>query len=361
MGLIKGVCTPLVCGRPAVLMSPLAFLQRPARWIQQLATNPGCFSAAPNFAFELAARRTSDDDMAGLHLGDVACICSGAERVHATTLKRFTDRFAAFQLKESVIKPSYGLAEATVYVATSNSALPFGRPIRLRKAVERACQAMWKRGVGSTELIGHGSTRATTMRIVDPETGTENPAGQVGEIWVHGDNVAKGYWQKPKETQRVFGGRIVNPSNGTPESPWLRTGDLGVISDGELFIIGRIKDLLIVDGSNHYPDDIEATIQEISKGAVGRISITAEQTEQLVAIVEVKKRGESDEEHIQRLRAMKREITSAISNVHRLRVADSSSCRPVPFRSPPAGKSAGRHVPSITGEMNSNVWTSPHD
>ncbi len=108
------------------------------------------------------------------------------------------------------------------------------------------------------------------MRIVDPETGTENPAGQVGEIWVHGDNVAKGYWQKPKETQRVFGGRLVNPSTGTPEGPWLRTGDLGVISDGELFIIGRIKDLLIVDGSNHYPDDIEATIQEISKGRCRR-------------------------------------------------------------------------------------------
>ena len=322
MGLIKGVCTPLVTGRPAVVMSPLAFLQRPARWIQQLAKNPGCFSAAPNFAFELAARRTSDDDMAGLHLGDVACICSGAERVHATTLKRFTDRFAAFQLKESVVKPSYGLAEATVYVATSNFGTP---PSVVRFDYEKLSSGHARRcgneDVGSTELIGHGSTRSTTMRIVDPETGTENQAGQVGEIWVHGDNVAKGYWQKPQETQRVFGGRIVNPPAGTPEGPWLRTGDLGVISDGELFIIGRIKDLLIVDGSNHYPDDIEATIQEISKGRSAAISITAEQTEQLVAIVEVKKRGD-DEEHKQRLRALKREITSAISNVHRLRVAD---------------------------------------
>ena len=323
MGLIKGVCTPLVCGRPAVLMSPLAFLQRPARWIQQLAKNPGCFSAAPNFAFELAARRTSDDDMAGLSLGNVRTICSGAERVHAATLKRFTDRFAAFQLKESAIKPSYGLAEATVYVATSN--LGESPPVvrfdyeKLSSGHARRCGS---EDLGSTELVGHGTTRATTMRIVDPETGTENPAGQVGEIWVHGDNVAKGYWKKPKETQRVFGGRIVNPANGTPESPWLRTGDLGVISDGELFIIGRIKDLLIVDGSNHYPDDIEATIQEISKGRCAAISITAEQTEQLVAIVEVKKRGDSDEERIQRLRTLKREITSAVSNVHRLRVAD---------------------------------------
>src|SRR5882757_7002934 len=323
MGLIKGVCTPLVSGRSAVLMSPMAFLQRPARWIQQLAKHPGSFSAAPNFAFELAARRTSDEDMAGLHLGDVHGICSGAERVHAATLKRFTDRFASFQLKQSVIRPSYGLAEATVYVATSNLG---GSPSVVRFDYEKLSNGHARRcgneHVGSTELIGHGTARATTMRIVDPDTGSENPAGRVGEIWVHGDNVAKGYWRKPKETQRVFGARMVNPSPGTPEGPWLRTGDLGVISDGELFIIGRIKDLLIVDGSNHYPDDIEATIQEISKGRSAAISITADETEKLVAIVEVKKRGDSDDEHTERLRSLKREITSAISNIHRLRVAD---------------------------------------
>lgn len=321
MGLIKGICTPLVCGRRAVLMSPLAFLQRPARWIQQLATNPGSFTAAPNFAFELAARRTTDDDMAGLNLADVAYIGSGAERVHAATLNRFTDRFGAFQLKESTIKPSYGLAEATVYVATSDLGTP---PSVVRFDYEKLSSGHARRcgdDVGSTELIGHGTTRSTTLRIVDPETGSENPAGQVGEIWVHGENVAKGYWKKPQESQRVFGARLVNPSSGTPEGPWLRTGDLGVISDGELFIIGRIKDLVIVDGSNHYPDDIEATIQEISKGRCAAISITADQTEKLVAIVEVKKRG-TDEEHVERLRSLKRELTSAISNIHRLRVAD---------------------------------------
>lgn len=322
MGLIKGICTPLVCSRPAVLMSPIAFLQRPARWIQELAKNPGCFTAAPNFAFELAARRTTDDDMADLSLGDVACICSGAERVHSATLTRFTDRFSAFGLGESVIKPSYGLAEATVYVATSNRGTP---PSVVRFDYEKLSSGHAKRcetdGVGSTDLIGHGTVRSTTMRVVDPETATENPAGKVGEIWVHGKNVASGYWKKPQETQRVFHGRLVKPSAGTPEGPWLRTGDLGVISEGELFIIGRIKDLLIVDGTNHYPDDIEATIQEISKGRSAAVSMTADQTEKLVAIVEVKKRG-TDEEHVARLRDMKREITSAISNVHRLRVAD---------------------------------------
>ncbi|WP_123029413.1 AMP-binding protein [Mycolicibacterium stellerae] len=323
MGLIKGICTPLVCGREGVLMSPMAFLQRPARWIQLLATHPGCFSAAPNFAFELAARRTSDEDMAGLDLGDVHAICSGAERVHAATFKRFTDRFAQFNLKQSTLRPSYGLAEATVYVATSNNGQP---PSVARFDYEKLSSGHAKRCenelVGSTDLIGHGSVRSTMMRIVDPASGTENPAGKVGEIWVHGDNVAKGYWKKPSETQRVFGARLVNSSPGTPEAPWLRTGDLGVISEGELFIIGRIKDLLIVDGSNHYPDDIESTITEISKGRSAAISITEDQTEKLVAIVEVKKRAESDEEFGTRLRTLKRELTSAISNVHRLRVTD---------------------------------------
>ena len=110
-----------------------------------------------------------------------------------------------------------------------------------------------------------------------PRRSIENPAGKVGEIWVHGDNVADGYWRNPQQTELTFGARLVDPSPGTPPGPWLRTGDLGVISDGELFIIGRIKDLLIVDGRNHYPDDIEATIQEITGGRVAAISVPDDQ------------------------------------------------------------------------------------
>ena len=175
---------------------------------------------------------------------------------------------------------------------------------------------------GGTELVSYGAPRSSTVRIVDPETRIENPAGKVGEIWVHGDNVASGYWRNPQLSKRTFGATLVNSSPGTPERPWLRTGDLGVISGGELFIIGRIKDLLIVDGRNHYPDDIEATVQEITGGRVAAISIPDDRTEQLVAIVEVKKRGDSEEEALQRLRTVKREVTSAISQSHSVRVAD---------------------------------------
>ena len=133
------------------------------------------------------------------------------------------------------------------------------------------------------------------VRIVDPDTRTECPAETAGEIWVHGANVAAGYWQKPQETERTFNGRLVGPADGTPEGPWLRTGDLGFLSDGELFIVGRIKDLLIVYGRNHSPDDIEATIQEITGGRVAAISVPDGHTEKLVAIIELKMRGESDD------------------------------------------------------------------
>ena len=133
------------------------------------------------------------------------------------------------------------------------------------------------------------------IRIVRPETGIEQPAGAIGEIWVHGDNVAQGYWRKPEQSARTFDARITDPSAGTPAAPWLRTGDLGVISDGELYIMGRLKDLLIVDGRNHYPDDIESTINEITGGRVAAIAVEDDDTENLVAIIELKQRGSVDE------------------------------------------------------------------
>ena len=321
MGLVLGVCAPALLGLPAVLTSPVSFLQRPARWIQLLASNTHAFSAAPNFAYELAARKTSDDDMAGLDLGGVETILSGAERVNPATLKRFNERLGRFNLRDSVVRPSYGLAEATVYVATS-------RPGRAPEIVEfesdelaagraKRCSS----GVG-TPLISYPLGQSPAVRIVDAETRTECADGTTGEIWVHGDNVAEGYWHKPEESERTFGGVIVDPSEGTPEGPWLRTGDLGFVDDGELFIVGRIKDLLIVYGRNHSPDDIEATSQEITGGRVAAIAVPDEGSEQLVVIIEVKKRGSSDEEVMDKFSIVKREVTSAISNSHGLGVAD---------------------------------------
>lgn len=330
MGLVEGVFAPLLAppptpdgaaGRSGVLMSPMAFLLKPARWMQLLARHGSAWSAAPNFAFDLAARRTSDEDLAGLDLGGVRGIINGSERIHSATIRRFNERFARFNLPDTTVVPSYGLAEATLYVASA----PHGhQPTAVRFDPEKLSAGYAKRygAEGGTELVSYGPPRSSMIRIVDPETSAPKPDEEIGEIWVHGDNVAQGYWRNPGLSERTFGAMIAGPTANTPAAPWLRTGDLGVLSDGELFIIGRIKDLLIVNGRNHYPDDIEATVQEITGGRVAAIAVPDEDTERLVAVVEYKQRGTSDEEMHDRLRTVKREVTSAISKNHSVRLTD---------------------------------------
>lgn len=321
MGLVLGVVAPILGGFRGDLTSPMAFLQRPARWVRALATNTHAWSAAPNFAFELAAAKTTEEDMAGLDLGNVLGIIGGAERIHPATLKRFADRFAKYNFREEVFKPSYGLAEATVYVASRSGpeapeVVSFD-PEKLSAGTAIRCEA----AVGSP-LLSYGMPESPLVRIVDPDTRVESPAGEVGEIWVRGDNVAEGYWHKPAETERTFGGMLAAPPPGTPEGPWLRTGDLGFVSEGEMFIVGRMKDMLIVYGRNHYPEDIEATVSEVSGGRVAAISVTVGATEKLVVLVEYKKRRGAAEDDAEAFADFKNAVTSAISNDHALNVAD---------------------------------------
>jgi acyl-CoA synthetase (AMP-forming)/AMP-acid ligase II len=291
------------------------------KWIQTVARNTRTYTGGPNFAYELAVKRVTDEDMAGLDLGHVHTFAFGAERVHAATIRRFTTRFARFNLPDTALRPGYGLAEATVYT-TSN---PPGRPpMTARFDYERlsAGHAQPCGDEGAVDLVGCGVPRAATVRIVDPETRAENPAGKVGEVWVHGDNVTAGYWQSPQASEDIFGAKLVDPSPGTPEGPWLRTGDSGFVYDDELFIVGRIKDLLIVYGRNHSPDDIEATVQEVTGGRCAAIAVSKNKTEKLVVIIEVKKRGDSPEDAMAKLDAIKGELASAISKSHGLSVAD---------------------------------------
>ena len=252
MGLMMGICAPILGGFRAVLMSPASFLRRPVRWIQLMARNRRVFSAAPNFAFELAAQTTSDQDMVGLDLRHVLGIVDSSERIHPASLASFTKRFARFNLSETVIRPTYGLPEATGYVATARPARP-PQIVSFESDPLSAGQAHRCRSGGGTALISYGVPRSPAVRIVNPYSRIECPAEVAGEIWVHGDNVALGYWDKRHETERTFRARLIAPSPGTPEGPWLRTGDLGFFFGGELFIMGRIKDLLIVDGPNRYP------------------------------------------------------------------------------------------------------------
>lgn len=321
MGLVLGVCAPILGGYHGELASPVSFLERPARWMRSLAANPHAFSAAPNFAFDLAARKTSDDDLAGLDLGGVLGIISGAERVEPATLRRFVDRFAHFNFRDHMVRPSYGLAEATVFVTAgtwdeSSSVVRFDTD---ELSVGRVRPAAARTGAA---LVKYRVPDSPTLRIVDADTGRECPPDVVGEIWIHGPNVADGYWRKPPEEQRCFGATLVDPSPGTPEGPWLRTGDLGFLFAGELFIVGRIKDLLIIRGRNHYPEDIEATVQEITGGRVAAISVPVQGTEELVTVIELKKRGGSDEDALRRLARIKSDVTSAVSNAHGLNIGD---------------------------------------
>jgi fatty acid CoA ligase FadD21 len=321
MGLVLGVCAPILSGYRAALTSPVAFLERPARWVRALAENSRAFSAAPNFAFDLAARKTTDSDLAGLDLGGVLGIINGAERVDSATLERFADRFAHFNFRDHMLRPSYGLAEATVFVAAgtwseSSPAAHFDAG-ELSVGRVRRCAA----GTG-TALVKYKVPQSPTVRIVDVDTNRQCSQDVVGEIWVHGDNVAAGYWSRPPEEQQCFGATLVDPSLGTPDGPWLRTGDLGFVSEGELFIVGRIKDLLIIRGRNHYPEDIEATVQEITRGRVAAISVPLDSTEKLVTVIELKKRGDSTLEAMNWLSGVKSDVTSAISNAHGLNVGD---------------------------------------
>lgn len=319
MGLMLGVAAPILGGWRSEIMTPMAFLQRPARWVQGLGSNPRAVTAAPNFAFDLAAARTKDEDMIGRDLGDVSLIISGAERVHVPTLRRFAQRFARFNLKDTVLRPSYGLAEATLYVATAESRRA---PQVAHFEEEKLSAGHAKRTSRGTALVSYGMPNNPPVRIVDPETCSELPAGTVGEIWTQGENVALGYWNKPDETAQTFGGRLVDPAPDVADNQWLRTGDLGFISEGEMFIIGRMKDLLIVRGRNIYPDDVEATVSMISSGRTAAIADPLSDVEQLVVVVELKRRQETDGEFADRIELLKAEATAAIASTHGIGVAD---------------------------------------
>jgi fatty acid CoA ligase FadD21 len=314
MGLVLGIAVPIFSGHKGDLMSPIAFLTRPVRWLQALSRNKPAWSAAPNFAFDLATRRVTDEEMAELDLSGVIGINNGAERIHPPTLIKFDERFAAVGFRPEMMVPSYGLAEATLYVASGAHGRP---PEVVEFAADELTQGIALRKAGGTPLMRYGRAPSPLLEIVDADTCQPCPDGVVGEIWVHGDNVSAGYWRKPEQTGSAFDATLVDAPEGTPGAGWLRTGDQGFISEGDLFIVGRIKDMLIVRGRNHYSDDIEATVQKISRGRVAAIAVTDDHTDQLVTIIELKSRADAAA-----LDGLKNDVVAAISRAHGLQVAD---------------------------------------
>ncbi|MDA3644268.1 fatty acyl-AMP ligase [Saccharopolyspora indica] len=269
MGLVLSIAAPLVAGVRTVLMQPVSFLVRPQRWLEALSANPGSISAAPSFAYAFSAARVAEQDKLRLRLDAVHALIDGSEPVQPASVDRFRAAFEACGLRPQVHRPSYGLAEATVFVSAGVADGPPRRRSFDRRELA-AGRLVERSGTEAIEIVSCGQSIGQRVMTVDPGTACEVPKGTVGEIWVSGPNVGRGYWNRPRETDEVFGARLADrPELGS----WLRTGDLGAWHGGELYVTGRLKDLIIVDGRNHYPQDVEQTVEEAHRAIGPRKSV----------------------------------------------------------------------------------------
>ncbi|WP_371525599.1 aminotransferase class I/II-fold pyridoxal phosphate-dependent enzyme [Streptomyces sp. NBC_01283] len=289
MGLIGGILTPLYSGIPAHLMSPLTFVQRPLTWLETLSRTGASTSIAPNFGFEQCLQRVTAEQRAGLDLSRWRVAVNGAEPVQADTLDRFAEVFASCGFDRTALLPCYGLAEATLLVTG------VGRGDEL--SVDGFDAAALGSGVAepvgpttvrTTRVVGCGTAvDGVAVAVVDTGTHRRAAEGRLGEIWVTGASVAQGYWKNPAATAETFEARL----HDAPRTAWMRTGDLGFLRDGELFVAGRIKDVVIVQGRNLYPHDIERTAEEatdaIRPGNCAAFGIPTPTGEQLVLACEI--------------------------------------------------------------------------
>ncbi|MGE2737791.1 long-chain-fatty-acid--AMP ligase FadD32 [Mycolicibacterium vaccae] len=293
MGLITVLLSPML-GHYITFMTPAAFVRRPGRWIREMARKPddtgGTISVAPNFAFDhAAARGVPKDGEEPMDLSNIKCILNGSEPISAATVRRFNEAFGPFGFKPQAIKPSYGLAEATLFVSTTPmDQMPTITSVDRDELNNHRFVAVPDDSPKAVPQAGAGKIGVAEWAvIVDNDSATELPDGQIGEIWISGQNMGTGYWNKPEETIATFQNILksrTNPSHaeGAPDdATWVRTGDLGAYHDGELYITGRVKDLVIIDGRNHYPQDLEYSAQEASKalrtGFVAAFSVPANQ------------------------------------------------------------------------------------
>jgi acyl transferase domain-containing protein/acyl-CoA synthetase (AMP-forming)/AMP-acid ligase II/acyl carrier protein len=291
MGLIGNVLLTLFLGARAVLMSPVSFLQKPYRWLEAISRFKGTYSGAPNFAYELCVEKVSPAQKERLDLSTWAAAFNGAEPVRAATLDHFAEAFAPCGFRKAAFYPCYGMAEATLLISGGDrQQLPVVRHVAAGPLEGNQVLAVEPAGPAERVLTlvscGH-AWHGQQVHVVDPATARLCPDGTVGEIWVAGDSVARGYWNQPEKTEEIFGARIT----GLTAGPFLRTGDLGFVQDGELYITGRMKDLIIIRGRNHYPQDIEQTTEKAHPAlrvtCCAAFSVTREGDESLVVVQEV--------------------------------------------------------------------------
>jgi acyl-CoA synthetase (AMP-forming)/AMP-acid ligase II len=327
-GLIGNVLQPLYVGATSILMSPTAFIRWPILWLSAISRYRAHTSGGPNFAYEVCAARAARGNLPELDLSCWQVAFNGAEPIRAETLRRFTDAFAPFGFSDRAHYPCYGLAESTLIVTGS-------RRQRGARTVDADTEALGSRryvpGTGRT-LVGSGTVLpGEDLRIVDPDTGLPCPPDAVGEIWVAGDHVAQGYRQRPEATAATFHAELAGRR-------YLRTGDLGVLVDEELYVVGRLKDLLIIRGRNHYPQDIEHTSASahpaLHAGGCAAFSVPGRDGEKLIVVQEIGRDHRRDADAAD----VTASIRAAITREHQLAVGDIVLTAPSQLQKTSSGK-----------------------
>jgi acyl-CoA synthetase (AMP-forming)/AMP-acid ligase II/acyl carrier protein len=291
MGLVGQIFQPVFTGFTSVLMPPVTFLQKPIRWMKAFSKYRGTMGGAPNFAFDLLADSTTPEEREGLDLSSIKTIYCGAEPIRKSTFDRFADVYKAYGLTPEMLYPCYGMAETTlitsgppalrgpVYLCVSGNALEKNK---VEQVAAEQPDARYLTGVGFPWLD-------TRVRIINPETLVQCNNEEVGEVWVTGSSVTYGYWNNPDITKAVFQSEL----NDEPQINWLRTGDLGFFNNGELYITGRLKDVIIIHGRNYYPQDIEFHTENshpaLQSNASAAFSVDVDNEEKLVIVAEVQR------------------------------------------------------------------------
>ncbi|MCA9198945.1 MAG: aminotransferase class I/II-fold pyridoxal phosphate-dependent enzyme [Planctomycetales bacterium] len=311
MGLIGGVVNPLYAGRPSMLMSPMMFLQKPIRWLRAISKYKVTISGGPNFAYDLCTKKISDDQLEGIDLSSWTLAFNGAEPVREETLSRFTERFGPYGFRKESFFPCYGMAETTLMVTGGRrSKAPVVRCFDGTLLDEGQVQTASEDGDRGRLVVGCGiRLPEEDILIVDPDTHTLCADRQVGEVWVHSKSVGVGYWDKPEITAETFQATLADAPDG---AHYLRTGDLGFFHRDELFVTGRLKDLIIVRGVNRYPQDIEMTVERadrrVRSGASAAFSVDIEGSERLVIVSEVERSVDDQWDAV--IESIRRDVTT---------------------------------------------------
>jgi acyl-CoA synthetase (AMP-forming)/AMP-acid ligase II len=337
MGLVLNILESFYLGALCVVLSPTSFMQRPFIWLHAIDRYKAEVSSAPNFAFDRCVTRFRPDQMAGLDLSCWKIALNGAEPVRATTIEQFAAKFAPYGFDPRAMYPAYGMAEATLLISGGRRGGDLVRRTVSREALQRGMIVAPNSASDAQVLVGCGHALVgEEIAIFDPELRRRQPADAIGEIWVRGANVAAGYWQNSAATAETFAATIA----GAGGAPWLRTGDLGFLDDaGEIYITGRIKDVIIIYGNNHYPQDIEATMQSahpaLRQNCGAAFSYVDQRgMEKLVLVQEV----ERTQRHQISPDEIEKRIRESISNEHDIAVHEIVLIRPGSIPKTTSGK-----------------------